>query len=303
MRVIGNFNKVSDELLKTVPALEQGKTQWFKALWGKKEVDPESGIEEILYGKSQLPTRDRIKDPFTKKLVEIGIPLTIEDDKVISTAFFMPGMGEHVFPGVFGFTGGVIEDEDKYEFCMLSNFNAKNPNRDVSVTPMFEPMYQIDIHKESRKKTNKLRDALNIIDGMTPTEVTDFADSMNWTDESSNDILLSRIEDFAKKDPESFLKLQLNPSIKIKALIGRGFRFGIISHDITKNTVSWAKGSILIATFDKTTNKDITLQFSEWIQTHDKGKTVKISLEKQVKEAAKEDVAKQLQVEGVEEVE
>jgi len=298
MRVVGKFNDVSPQLLETITPLQNGKTQWFKALWGKHEKDLD-GNPVTHFGKKQIPTRDRIKDSHTKRLVEIGVPNELgDDDKVVSTRFFMPGIGEHAFAGVFGFTGGIIEDEELYEYCMLSNLNAKNPNRDVSVIPMFEPMYQVDIHKESRKKTNRLRDALNIIAGMTPTEVMDFADSMNWKDESDNDILLSRIEDFATKNPENFLKLQLNPSIKFKALAGRGLKFGIIAHDIVKNTISWSKGNVLIATFDKTTDSSIVDQFSEWLQTHDKGKTVKASLEKQVKEAIKEETTKQLAVAG-----
>ena len=119
MQVVGNFNKVSEELLKTIPPLENGKTQWFKALWGRTEKDMD-GVEHILYGKKQIQTKDRIKDSGNKgKMVEIGIPLDIDDEKVISTVFFMPGQGEHVFSGVFGFTGGIVEYEEKYEFCML----------------------------------------------------------------------------------------------------------------------------------------------------------------------------------------
>ena len=163
--------------------------------------------------------------------------------------------------------------------------NAKAPHRDPSVQAMFEPMYQVDIHKQKRQETSKLLRALNIVDGMTPTEITNFADSMNWGGESNIEILTSRIEEFAKKDPASFLKLQLDPAISIKGLAGRGLRFNVVSHDINKSTISWTKGDILIATFDKSSDKSIVEQFAEWLQSHDKGKTVKASLEKQVKEA------------------
>ena len=138
-----------------------------------------------------------------------------------------------------------------------------------------------------------MRDALNIIDGMTPTEKRDFSSAMNWAEQSSLDVLTELIEQFAMGNPKGFVELWADSSLKIKSLVGRAFKYNVLSHDKANNTVSWAALNQAIASFDRNAKDPIVDLFAKWLETHSDGTKVKNSLTKQVNDLVKKELEKQ----------
>lgn len=143
MQVIGEYNNVTTKLYdELVKPLEYDETIWFKMLHGVNNLDPdppapgEMRKPKVLYGAKQIPTQDRIRDPYKTNpatgkevggFVTIGVPDRFNDNgQPIHTKCFVPGHGT----GIFGLNGNSVEDMEMYEYLMLSNYNESNPHRD-----------------------------------------------------------------------------------------------------------------------------------------------------------------------------
>ena len=148
MQVIGEYNNVSAKLFdELVKPLGYDETVWFKMLHGVENLDPEppahneSPKPKVLYGARQIPTQDRIKDPYkvvngkeVGGFVNIGVPDRFnEAGQPIHTKCFVPGHGT----GIFGLNGNSVEDVELYEYLMLSNHNQNNPYRDKRKDAMY----------------------------------------------------------------------------------------------------------------------------------------------------------------------
>jgi len=136
-------NMVSQQLLDTIPKFKDGEVKTFKCMWGIPNNQPHymgnPNKPPVLYGHSQIPTNDRIKDPFTGKHVIIGVieDFTAETEHVTKFKTFIPGMNEVAFSGTFLLREGNQDEEELYEYLYLSNFNRDNPNRNKKIDPMF----------------------------------------------------------------------------------------------------------------------------------------------------------------------
>lgn len=133
------INMISEELKNSIPKFEDGEVKVFQMLNGIQNSDPdqvERAKSPILYGHSQIPTQDKIKDPFTNEHVVIAVveDFAVETGALIKSKLFVPGMNERKFYGKFTLTEG---DEELYEFLYLCNFNRDNPNRNKKVEPLF----------------------------------------------------------------------------------------------------------------------------------------------------------------------
>jgi len=292
LQKVGSFNDLSQELIDSVPKLEG--VQWFQMLNGVSEIDMDTKEKVLRFGKTQLPTKDTIRDPFNKnKVVNIGVIKEVEKGEVVSFKHYVAGQGQSLFSGRFCLDSNSLDDVEFYYMFMLGNANGKNPNRDTTKPILFEPLYFEELSKEkSKTRSTRLR-ALNIVDGFTPTEKRDFASALNWGVEANLDILTEKIEEFADNNPDAFLKIWGDSSLKIKSLVGRAFKYQVLSHDKSNNTVSWVTLNQPIASFDKNSKEPIVNLFTNWLETHADGTKVKNSLTKQVNELVKKELEKQ----------
>lgn len=292
MKVLKNFNNISEKLIEEcIPKLEGVAS--FHMLTGTTilHVNEDGGeTKEFVYPKVQIPTRDRIKDPFTGKYVDIGVVKDFDGDNVKSTVFFMPGMGTDRFAGRFSLHEGNVDEEEMYEYLCICNYNAKNPHRDKRVEPLFEIVDTVAESKQTRKKTSKLRDALITATDMGLNDARDFAASMNWNYDVPEDVLRGQIESYAQSNPDEFLKRNFDPNVKVKSDIKRAVDSGIVNYDPSTNKILWAKGNVTIATLERQEGVSWLDAFADFVLTSANGNNVIQGIRKRLKASLKEEL-------------
>ena len=281
MKVIGEFNRISDKLKKEIPKLKRGQVVTFQMLNGVANPDSEEKQRTpVIYPKTQIRTLDRIYDPYLNNdeggYVDIGVPSTYSKDSFgnleVQPKLLVPGLGLFQFSGKFSLMGGKVDDEEMFEFLWLSNENESNPHRDTSVKPLFKMQNLLEESKTTIKTTNDLRDALNLAADMDEQTKREVAASLNWATIAESEILTAKINDFATKFPTEFLKAYNSPKRKTKSVIKKAMDAGVINFDVISKEISL--GSEVVATLTLKNGEDILTAFTDWINTAKNGQEV-----------------------------
>ncbi len=164
MKVVGNFNKVSEKLRKElIKQVKPNEVLHFQLLNGV--YDPE--LKREAFGASRsIMLQDTILDPYAKEetidgkieytpdYVDIGVPSVIKEGRVERCKKFWVEALANGIPGngQFHLVGGNIDDMLAYEVLCLSNGNKDNPYRDKSKEPLFEI---VDVDKNIRDQKEK----------------------------------------------------------------------------------------------------------------------------------------------------
>lgn len=163
MKVVGNFNKVSEKLRKElIPVVGQNEIVRFQLLNGSFE--PSLGREGFGAARS-IVLMDRIYDKYQKDesgtevggYVDIGVPDVIKENRVErckkywveSIAVGIPGNGQ------FALSSSSIDEMEILEFLCLSNGSKGNPYRDKSKEPTYEKVDTKAILAKEREKDFK----------------------------------------------------------------------------------------------------------------------------------------------------
>lgn len=150
-------NMISKDYQQSLKGFEPGETKYFQMLNGIPNNDPdptEKAKRPILFGHTQIPTQDRIKDPFSKQHVIIGVV----EDFVAETGFvtkwklFVPNMHLPQSPGKFSLVEGNQDHEELYEYLQMCNYNRDNPNRDKKVEALFYEIVQPKVNFDAFPK-------------------------------------------------------------------------------------------------------------------------------------------------------
>ena len=155
MKVLKNFNRISDKLIEEcIPPFNDG-VKTFRMLHGVVNNDPD--ITErlkvpVFYRDTQIRTWDRIKDPYANDgkggYVDIGVIEHFDLSTEQPTKFRLVVRGQGV--GMFTLNAKSVEDVELYEFLCISNENANFKYRDTTRTPLFEEVTEIDAVEESQ---------------------------------------------------------------------------------------------------------------------------------------------------------
>jgi len=130
MTKLVNLNQVSDELLAAIPKLEPGQLKTFQCLWGVKMHDAQESTKfSEEYGKRRFNMKDKIYDPYTKKTVDIGVPVEVVNGQATEFKKFAPGETEGKFGGRFSLSGDNPDEVEIFEYLMLSNLVQNNKHR------------------------------------------------------------------------------------------------------------------------------------------------------------------------------
>lgn len=307
MKVVGEFNNVSKQLRdELAPKLKPGTSKTFQMLNGVQDLHPKSGrdnnVYAMLYPKTKLPAKDRIWDPYYKpkewkegdevgRYVDIGMVRAFDKGEPKKFEFFMPGIGPHLFLGKFTLHSGNMLEEDWYEFLMLSNFNAKNPYRDKSIDPLFEPIDVLAESKEKKKILDDLRDALMIAGDLDASEARQIADSLNWPYITEPDVVRAKVYDYARNYPDQFLAAYKNPSTRIMAEMKKAVDANVIKLFPLKKQVLWAENDEIIATLSYDLPDEWLKAFVDFLTTHKNGSKIQDAIKKKLKSAANVDAA------------
>lgn len=286
MQKLKNFNQVPDSLIEEcVPALESGQVVTFQMLTGlpNNEPDPtERQRNPVLYGKVQIPTRDKIK--YNGRLYDIGVATEVDgQENPIGFRAFMPGMGASIFLGKFSLSADRVDDVEMYEYLMISNYNESFKYRDKSVKPLFK---LIDQAKDSKKVLNKidvLREAIELVKSASTEDLVEFSRSINWNDEKDESVLKAKVSEYAKNNPEVFIQLYKDTSKKVKALVKEAIDNGVIQINFETNEASMANNSLTnIADMESPVDA-----IAKFLSTSQNGQNLQATMKKLLKEAKK----------------
>lgn len=274
-----NLNNISQKLRESIPPMN-GEVL-FQMLNGHKNNDFDRDAREknpILYGKTQIPTYARIRDPFANEgkgaTVSIGVPTGFDvNGNATSYKPFLAGMYDDIFRGKFSLMQGKIEDEDLYEVFWLLNENESNPHRDKSVKPLFKVVNYKEEVTQKIGKLETLREALRVVSETMEDEVKvkQFAASQNWT-ETDPEFLKGQLSDFAKTYPDKFLQIIKDPDTEVKSTIKKAIDAGIIVFDGRTREVLLNGNKLL--SIPKEDSSDLLTSISLWIKTAKNGNSV-----------------------------
>lgn len=295
MQTVGKFNTVSEELMKLIPQLEVGQAVTFEMLTGVKNNDPDEKERQrnpILYPKANIPTRDRIKDPFLAKQgkdawVEIVVADYWDKERPIER-LFVPGLSDGVtnfqFGGKFSLVGGNQRDEELYEYLMITNYNQDSvlgEGRDTSKTPLFKVVNTKAASQKALTGFAVLKEAISLVATMKPVDARKIGAALNWNEFTDDDAILAEAANFARSKPEEFLKVYNDPNIDIKAAIRKALDTGVLNFDMATGKVNL--GTQEITTIAKQDRGNVTEGLTQFVLTAKNGKDVLENIKAQMK--------------------
>lgn len=293
MKRVKELNNISDKLKETIPSFKSGETKNFRMLNGKVNDEPdlaERSKNPVFFPRTQIPTKDRIFDPWggtdeKGDYVDIIVADGWNGDVPTRPTFFLPGEGDFRFGGKFALTGGSVRDMELFEFFWICNYRKGNPNRDQSVTPLFE---FIDIKSESEEQAapaDLLFEALGIARDLKDDlpKANSIAASLNWNIQTDPEILINSLKVFAQKEPAQFLKIAKSDKsvLNNKSLIKDALDTGILSFETTTGKLS--NKNSLLNTFDIKQGFEPLDEITAWLSSAANGAEIIKSVKKQMK--------------------
>lgn len=278
MKQIGTYNKIPEGL--KVATLKKGEYVLYRLLDPViDQNDPKK--EKFIWPRAKkIPTLDTIADPKTGAPINIGVVQRVDKDGMPTiVTHWVNGMENN---GYFTLTGGKGNDDYLHWFFELANTNLSNPNRDDSVTPLFERIDRIADAKKKLKKRDEELDALVYVRDMDDKALINLAASMNWNEKEDTDILRNQAIDLAKADPKKFAQMVRSKDVEIKATLKRAQDGSIIRYDVQQHKIIWVNNSDTIATLARVEGQDWLTGMSDWIKTSKNGEKVYESIRKQL---------------------
>jgi hypothetical protein len=284
-----NLNNISPKLKESIPPMK-GEVV-FQMLNGHKNNDmdrTEREKEPILYGKTQIPTFAKIRDPFANEgkgaTVNIGVPMSF-DINGNATAFkpFLAGLHEGKFNGKFSLHEGKIEDEELYEVFWLLNENASNPHRDKSVPALFKIVNYKEEAKSTFGRMDDLLAAIQKLKDMNDSDYVEFANSQNFS-ETNIDFIKAEVANFAKTYPDKFITLMKDPLKKVRSDLKVAINKGILTFDARTKEVAVNGNKIM--TVSKEDSENYIQAIATWLQSAKNGDNIYAGILKQINQEA-----------------
>jgi hypothetical protein len=280
MQVVGKINQVDE---KSLPKpLGIGETVVYQLLGGVENPDPDArkAIPVLYPVIVTIPSKDRIKDKTTGKVVDIGV---IENYNINAAGqpeikYKKLAVFAKANNGLFFCTGGNLSEEEQYEYYELSNYNESNPDRDTSIEPKFKRVDEVKDSKQRNKSRNSLLEALKYFDGMTLGEMKELAASLNWNENMPPDILKDKIGEFAMNKPEDFKKAVMDKGRDVKAIIKQAITAGVIKYDVAQHRIT-LNGQTLIK-LERVEGVDYLVQAADWMATAKNGEKTLATIKK-----------------------
>lgn len=283
MQQIGIYNKISKELEEAIPEMAEVVT--FQLLNGVSNPEPdptERAKLPVLFGKTQLRTQFRVRDPFSKKNIDIVLAEDwTEDNKPTKAVCFVAGAGEMHFNGLFSLQSSIASDRDLYEVLWLSPERKGSPCADASVPVKFEIVSKKEKAQTTSDKIEKLRAALEAARDIKEPEGREFAASMGWNQDEEWEVLHPQIKEFARSEPEAFVARVKSDDTKNKAILKKALDAKIIEFDEVSYEV--VLGTTLLVTLSKSNNFNLLDSLHAWAASAKNGNKILEGISKQLK--------------------
>lgn len=286
MRVIGEFNNISDELKKQIVPLKPGEYAHYQLTTFQTIPDIQPGTMMRKYRHELIYAKDTIFDPFYKspdashdaapegRAVEIGVPapdgINLKEKqvtKVLTYEFRDPKGGSIIL------SGHNLADREMHEFLQLTNRLKDGilaEHRDSSIEAIF---VMVNKPKEAKIKNAHFKakaQALSYVEKMTVDEMREFAAARNWNYKADQVILSQEIYEYAEKNPVQFAEEATSGDLKRKAAIKIALEEGVITFDPNAYKMTWKNGDIL-AQLERRADRNEIDAFNEWLLTSANG--------------------------------
>jgi hypothetical protein len=219
-------NKISPKLKAIVDAArpKKGQVIYFESLRPKA-------------GGTNVPTRDRIFDPFLEEQVDIGyttgsLPArgNMPPQLLFGEVKFKRGDG-NIIPIYGDNTGG----GDRFLFMFLTNYNKTNMGKE-----WYSPrdgqgfMFQMQIPEKTSAEKNafrrKVRQAGEKIDVMPDSKLLDFALSLELpriTEFSKMEEIRDRLYEIAEKNPDKVMSMDKDVNLNMTLFIKKAIKYNL----------------------------------------------------------------------------
>jgi hypothetical protein len=287
MQIVKDFNLISDELKKTIPAFEAGDIFTFEMLNGVVNTDDdprEVAKTPKFFPATQIPLGDRIFDPYSKsasKYVNIGVVDEWNEDRPVRYKTFVAGLYAAQFSGKFSLSGDNLEHREIFEILWLSNLREDNPNRDKTKTPLFKFIDIAAISQNEEDELDTLDEALTKARDISEEDAKHFIASINGDVNEDFKQMKVRIRKFANANPKEFLSKLNDPEKEIKSIIKIAMDAQIVKYDTITGAVT--NGASSLTNIKYAPEVDILKELAAWFGSAANGATILEGLKKELK--------------------
>lgn len=251
------------------PTLKRDEVKVFQ--WLKVKPDPQNKGRVIMPSVALVPNIDRVYDAKKDDYVDIANISTLG---VGGKPIFAPIAFERKTKGRLLLKGSRTGDREVYQFLMMSNYNASNPNRDKNVTPLFELVEPNKKAEESRKSRTLRREAMNVAAELSAAEVREFVASLNKDEKRDISILRDELETMAEKDPKQFIAMSKDKNKSIQANVKLAMDKKIIAFDKESMTFNWVSTGEAIVQVPRSSKKSYLQGFTNFVLSNKNGDSV-----------------------------
>lgn len=287
-------NNISDKLKDYLKEreLKPGEIVKYRLLNGTKNVDPKrrKGEEMLFPASTCVVTSERIIDPGTNKVVQIGMVKSFNDLNLQPTFgkfYAKPDAGTN---GIFAIHADRVNELDFYEILELSNKNKSNPFRDESILPLYERIDEVKQASIRSDKRNYLKMSWDSIAAFTEKQTKVMAAAYNIPTEQSKSILKDILESIAEKDPETFYNNIDNKDLVIAALIRMSIEKSLINYNPIENKWVYSGSGETVALLNRREGVDEFEGLKQYLKSAGNGSIIQDKLKGLLKLENKENL-------------
>ena len=272
-----HFNDISPKLrLELERKVESfGKRVRYKFDIAKPNPDPEKYNGAFVYPNMYTldPTKFTIQDPYEdrddkSKTKNIGL---IDDVYLSDTG--IPERFKKVKVGGSDkavLTLNLEDNRDDFYVAMYLELHPKNSGGKFASKTLYHVFSRIDENaaaKEARTERSERLKALNVSQGMSDSELIDFADAMQWDSTLDIEVLRNMAEELADTNPIYFNDFVQGKTVEYQSLIKQAMDKGLISFNNGDYSFIWTGNQQTITVLSPTGQKTNIEKMSEWMQT------------------------------------
>lgn len=286
-----DVNRISEEYQQELKEkrLAIGQMVQFRLLSGVLNPDlEERRKKETLWAQSVcIVGADRIRDPFSGKLVDIAVVKSIDKEgNVLPEKLYVPARDTN---GFIIIVGGNVSQEKFYEFLLVCNENESNPHRDKNIQAKFKLIDAAKESKEKNKHLDTLTEMLQLVKDFSKAEKQEVASAYGWDRNSDEEVITLRLREIVVKDPEGFKKIVGNKiDLSLKSILNEALSEDIITYAPLENKYTFTKTNEVICTLVRSESTESIDQLLEWVKTSPQGKAVQNNIKKLLKSSATE---------------
>lgn len=255
--------------VQTPPQLKRNEVKVFQYLNVKN--DKQNPGKVIMPSIHMIPQVDRVYDKDLDDYVDIAsiASVGIGGKPTFSTIQFTKQE-----KGLMALRGNKTGDREIYQYLMLSNYNASNPDRDTSIVPLFKLVEPKKEAADNRKERTLRRDAMNVAAELSAAEVREFIASLNRDEKRDISILRDELEIMAEKNPKQFITLSKDKNKSIQANCKAAIDKKIIKFDKASSSFIWISTGETVVQIPRSSKTSYLQGFTNFVLSNKNGELV-----------------------------